>query len=107
DVFSAMLPMSIYIFVCLVFVSWKIHPRLLAWITQARSVGRYFWRCLALLAICLAIFIGIFMAMGFPIIIMALAGMHEAAKFYPFVAMILSGPVYAEFGLLSLVIVSS
>jgi hypothetical protein len=49
----------IYACVCLVFVGWRIHPPVLAWITFGASVGRYFWRSIAALASCLVSLIGI------------------------------------------------
>jgi hypothetical protein len=114
----ANLPTYIYMFVCFVFVSWKIHPPLLAWITQGASVGRYFSRCGAAVAICLLMIIGIviYIATSIFLIAMILPLAREANTFAfsqilllpTFIAaFMLIIPVGAEFGLLYLVVLLS
>jgi hypothetical protein len=112
------LPTYIYMFVCFVFVSWKIHPPLLAWITQGASVGRFFSRCGAAVAICLLMIIGIviYIATSIFLIAMILPLAREANTFAfsqrlllpTFIAaFMLIIPVGAEFGLLYFVVLLS
>jgi hypothetical protein len=109
---------SIYMCVCLVFVGWKIHPPVLAWITLGASVGRYFWRSIAALASCLVSFIGILLCcIAMLVMLGRLATIfgHEGDNIVSFIELlaglvflfVLIGPVSAELGLLCYVIVLS